>query len=47
VLEKVCEYLYYYQKWSNQSVGNRAIPKFDVPLEMLPELLMAAHFLEC
>ncbi|KAK9471861.1 BTB/POZ protein [Dipodascopsis tothii] len=43
LLEKVCEYLYYNLKHQNNP-GN--IPEFDVPPEMVLELLVASDFLD-
>jgi hypothetical protein len=43
VLEKVCEYLYYVDKYAGQS----SVPDMEIPPEMSLELALAADFLEC
>ena len=42
VLEKVCEYLHYNEKYKN----SREIPDMDIPPELCLELLMAADYLD-
>lgn len=42
LLEKVCEYLHYNYRYKNQL----DIPKFDIPPEMVLELLVTAEYLE-
>jgi hypothetical protein len=42
VLEKVCEYLYYNQKHSN----NKDVSDMDIPPELCLELLIAADYLD-
>lgn len=44
VLEKVVEYLHYKQKYTNYT---QPIPEFPIEPDMVPELLMAANFLDC
>ena len=41
ILEKVCEYLYYHEKYT----GVRDVPDMDIPPELCLELLMAADYL--
>ncbi|KAK5130333.1 elongin C [Cryomyces antarcticus] len=41
VLEKVCEYLYYHEKFRDQ----KDVPDMDIPPELCLELLMAADYL--
>ncbi|KAI9774284.1 MAG: Transcription elongation factor B (SIII), polypeptide 1 (15kDa, elongin C) [Geoglossum simile] len=41
VLEKVCEYFYFYEKYKD----SRDSPDMDIPPEMCLELLMAADYL--
>ena len=41
VLEKVCEYLYYNEKYK----GVKDVPDMDIPPELCLELLMAADYL--
>ena len=40
-MEKVCEYLYYNEKYQNQ----KDVPDMELPPELCLELLMAADFL--
>ncbi|KAK4967583.1 hypothetical protein LTR28_002527 [Elasticomyces elasticus] len=42
VLEKVCEYFYYNEKYKD----SRDVPDMDFPPELCLELLMAADFLD-
>lgn len=42
VLEKVCEYFYYYQK----NIDARDVASLDIPAEMCLEVLMAADYLD-
>jgi len=44
VLQKVCVYFTYKQKYTNSS---SEIPECPIPPEMALELLMAANFLDC
>jgi hypothetical protein len=41
VLEKVCEYVYYNEKWR----GQKNVPDMEIPPELCLELLMAADYL--
>jgi len=41
VLEKVCEYFYYNEKYKNA----KDVPDMDIPPELCLELLMAADYL--
>lgn len=41
VLEKVCEYFYYNEKYKDQ----KDVPEMDIPPELCLELLMAADYL--
>ena len=41
VLEKVCEYFYYHEKYKN----SKDVPDMEIPLELCLELLMAADYL--
>lgn len=41
VLEKVCEYLYYNEKYKDA----KDVPDMDIPPELCLELLMAADYL--
>lgn len=41
VLEKVCEYFYYSEKYKD----SEDVPDMDIPPELCLELLMAADFL--
>ncbi|KAA6406706.1 MAG: transcriptional elongation regulator Elc1 Elongin C [Lasallia pustulata] len=41
VLEKVCEYLYYNEKYKNA----KDVPDMDIPPELCLELLMASDYL--
>lgn len=41
VLEKVCEYFYYNEKFKNA----KDVPDMDIPPELCLELLMAADYL--
>lgn len=41
VLEKVCEYFYYNEKFKN----SKDVPDMDIPPELCLELLMAADYL--
>lgn len=43
MLEKVCEYLYYKQKYAQ----SKDVPDMDIPPELCLELLIAADFLGC
>ncbi|KAF2745164.1 POZ domain-containing protein [Sporormia fimetaria CBS 119925] len=43
ILEKVCEYLYYNQKWADA----KNVPDMEIPPELCLELLMTADFLNC
>ena len=43
VLEKVCEYLYYAEKYKD----SKDVPDMELPPELCLELLMAADFLNC
>ena len=43
VLEKVCEYLYYNQKYAKA----KDVPDPDIPPELCLELLIAADYLQC
>lgn len=42
VLEKVCEYFYYYEKYKN----TKDVPDMDIPTELSLELLIAADYLD-
>jgi len=42
ILEKVCEYMYYYDK----NTGAKDVPDMDIPAELCLELLMAADYLD-
>jgi elongin-C len=42
VLEKVCEYFYYNEKYKDA----KDVPDLDIPAEMCLELLMAADYLD-
>ncbi|EPX71353.1 elongin C [Schizosaccharomyces octosporus yFS286] len=42
LLEKVCEYLHYNYRYKNQ----QDVPKFDIPPEMVLELLVTAEYLD-
>jgi len=42
VLEKVCEYLLYNERYQ----GQKGVPDMDVPPELCLELLMAADYLD-
>lgn len=41
MLEKVCEYFYYNQKYKD----SKDVPDMDIPTELSLELLMAADYL--
>lgn len=41
VLEKVCEYLYYYEKYRD----TKSPPDMEIPTELALELMLAADFL--
>ncbi|GAB7338707.1 hypothetical protein MBLNU457_5427t2 [Dothideomycetes sp. NU457] len=41
VLEKVCEYFYYFEKYQDA----KDVPEMDIPPELCLELLMAADYL--
>jgi len=41
VLEKVCEYFYYFEKHQDA----KDVPEMDIPPELCLELLMAADYL--
>jgi elongin-C len=41
VLEKICEYLYYNEKYADAT----DVPDMDIPPELCLELLMAADYL--
>lgn len=41
VLEKVCEYLYYFQK----NIGQKDVPDMDIPPELILEIMVAADYL--
>jgi len=43
VLEKVCEYLYFYERYA----GMTNVPDMDIPPEMSLELALAADYLDC
>jgi transcription elongation factor B subunit 1 len=43
VLEQVCEYLYYHERYK----GMTSVPDMDIPPELTLELALAADFLEC
>lgn len=43
VLEKVCEYLYYKQKYAEA----QEVPDMDIPPEICLELLIAGDYLDC
>lgn len=41
MLEKVCEYFYYFEKYADA----KDVPEMDIPPELCLELLMAADYL--
>lgn len=43
VVEKICEYLYYKQKYAEA----KDVPDMDVPAELCLELVVAADYLDC
>jgi hypothetical protein len=43
VLEQVCEYLYYNDRYKDMT----SVPDMDIPPELSLELALAADFLEC
>ncbi len=43
LLEKVCEYLAYNEKWKDA----KEVPDMDIPPALCLELLMAADYLDC
>jgi hypothetical protein len=43
VLEKVCEYLYFH----NRYLGMTNVPDMEIPPELSLELALAADFLDC
>ena len=43
ILEKVCEYLYYKDRYENQN----NVPDMDIAPELSLELALAADFLDC
>jgi len=43
VLEQVCEYLYYSDRYKDMT----SVPDMDIPPELSLELALAADFLEC
>ncbi|GAO49568.1 putative transcriptional elongation regulator Elc1/Elongin C [Saitoella complicata NRRL Y-17804] len=46
LLEKICEYMHFSDKWRHTSVTGEDVPEFDIPPEMALELLVAADFLD-
>ncbi|BFZ62516.1 elongin C [Saitoella coloradoensis] len=46
LLEKICEYMHFSDKWRHTSVSGEHVPEFDFPPEMALELLVAADFLD-
>lgn len=43
VLEKVCEYFYYSEKYKD----SKDVPELEIPPELCLELLVASDFLQC
>ncbi|KAJ2850511.1 hypothetical protein IWW36_001828 [Coemansia brasiliensis] len=46
VLERVCQYLIYKYRYSDEGASDR-VPDFEFDVEMSLELLMAADYLDC